>query len=137
MASYNRVIVVGNLTRDPELSYLPSGQAVCKFGLACNERYNDKSGQKVEKVHFFDVTAWAKTAELVAKYLTKGKPALIEGKLSQDRWQDKDTQANRSKVYIVAERVQFLGGKDDAAASGAEAQAEGADAAVGQDEAPF
>jgi single-strand DNA-binding protein len=138
MASYNRVIVVGNLTRDPELQYTGGGQAVCKFSIACNERYTDKSGQKVEKVHFFDVTAWAKTAELVSQYLKKGRSALVEGKLAQDRWDDKDSGAKRSKVYIVAERVQFLGGKPEGeGAAGEGAPAENADAAVGQDEVPF
>lgn len=138
MASYNRVIVMGNLTRDPELQYTTGGQAVCKFSIACNEKYTDKSGQKVEKVHFFDVTTWAKTAELVSKYLVKGRSALVEGKLAQDRWDDKDTQAKRSKVYIIGERVQFIGGAPGAAgAEGAPAEAAAADAAVGQEDIPF
>jgi single-strand DNA-binding protein len=131
MANYNRTIIMGNLTRDPELTYTPSGQPVCKFGMAVNERWTGKDGQKVEKVHFFDITAWAKTAELVSQYLKKGSSALVEGKLAQDRWEDQNTQQKRSKVYIVAERVQFVGGKPE----GQEAAAP-ADAGVGED-VPF
>lgn len=129
MASFNKVIIVGNLTKDPELQYLPSGQPVCKFSIACNERYT-KDGQKVEKVYFFDVTAWAKTAELVSQYLKKGRSALVEGKLVQDRWDDQASGQKRSKVYVVAERVQFLGGKEgggDPAAAGAEGVPAGAE----------
>lgn len=112
MASYNKVIVVGNMTRDPELRYTPGGSAVCDIGIAVNEKYTDKSGQRVENVHFFDITAWAKTAELVSQYCKKGSSILVEGKLSQDRWDDKTSGKKMSKVKIVAERVQFLGSKN-------------------------
>lgn len=112
MASYNKVIVVGNMTRDPELRYTPGGAAVCDIGIAVNEKYTDKSGQRVENVHFFDITAWAKTAELVSQYCKKGSSILVEGKLSQDRWDDKTSGKKMSKVKIVAERVQFLGSKN-------------------------
>ena len=126
MASYNKVIVVGNMTRDPELRYTPGGAAVCDIGIAVNEKYTDKSGQKVENVHFFDITAWAKTAELVSQYCRKGSSILVEGKLSQERWDDKTTGKKMSKVKIVAERVQFLnskgqgqGGQDNGGGQGA------------------
>lgn len=136
MASYAKAIIVGNLTRDPELTYTPSGKGVCKFGMACNEKYTDASGQKVEKVHFFDITAWGKTGELAAQYLKKGSAALVDGKLSQDRWDDKETGAKRSKVFINAERVVFLGSKPaEGDSTGAAAGAPEA-AGVGE-EAPF
>jgi len=108
MASFNKTIVMGNLTRDPELRYTPSGAAVCDIGIAVNEKYTDKGGQKVENVHFFDITAWSRTAELVAQFCKKGSLILVEGKLTQDRWDDKQTGKKMSKVKIVAERVQFL-----------------------------
>jgi single-strand DNA-binding protein len=108
MASYNKAIVVGNLTRDPELRYTPGGSAVCDFGVAVNEKYTDKQGQKVETVHFFDIVAWAKTAELVSQYCKKGSLVLVDGKLTQERWDDKNTGKKMSKVKIVAERIQFL-----------------------------
>jgi len=120
MANFNKVILVGNLTKDPELKVLGSGAQCCEFSIAFNERYNDAQGQKVEKVHYFDIVAWKKTAELVAQYLKKGSGCLIEGSMQQDRWQDATTQQNRSKIRIRAERVQFLGKAGDGAAAGGE-----------------
>lgn len=119
MASYNKTILVGNLTRDPELRYTPGGAAVCEFSVAVNERYTDKAGQKVENVHFFDIVAWAKTAELVSQYCKKGNPVLVDGKLSQERWDDKNTGQKRSRVKVVAERIQFLGSKNAGGQEGA------------------
>lgn len=145
MASFNKVILVGNLTRDPELSYTPGGAAICKFGIAMNERYKNKqTGEDVEKVHFIDVTAWMKTAEMIAQYFHKGEPILIEGKLQQDRWEDANTQQKRSKVYVTAERFTFVGSKkqSDGAAGGEgggqqEAAPAGAPGGVPEEDIPF
>ncbi|MBI3466525.1 MAG: single-stranded DNA-binding protein, partial [Planctomycetes bacterium] len=108
MASLNRVFLIGNLTRDPELRYIPSGTAVTDFGLAVNQNWTGKDGQKHEDVVFVDVTLWARQAELACEYLTKGRSVFIEGRLQLDQWQDKDGQ-KRSKMRVVGERMQFLG----------------------------
>lgn len=113
MAGFNKVVLVGNLTKDPESKANGSGSTLCEFSLAYNERYTKASGEKVEKVHFFDVVAWRKTADLVIQYLKKGSQVLVEGTLSQDRWQDQSTGQNRSRVRITAQRVVFMGGKRD------------------------
>jgi len=107
-ASLNRVFLIGNLTRDPELRYIPSGTAVTDFGLAVNQNWTGKDGQKHEDVVFVDVTLWARQAELASEYLTKGSPVFIEGRLQFDQWQDKEGQ-KRSKLRVVGERMQFLG----------------------------
>jgi len=107
MASFNRVILVGNLTRDPELRYIPSGTAVTDIGLAVNERVK-RNDQWVEEANFFDVTLWGRTAEVANEYLSKGSPVLIEGRLKYDTW-EKDGQ-KRSKVKIIGEKMQMLGG---------------------------
>jgi single-strand DNA-binding protein len=108
MASYNRVVLVGNVTRDIELRYTPSGTAVTDLGLAVNERIK-KNEQWVEEAHFFDVTLWGRTAEIAGEYLSKGSSVLIEGRLKQDRW-EQDGQ-KRTKVKIVGEKMQMLGSK--------------------------
>lgn len=115
MASYNRVILVGNLTRDPELRYIPSGAAVAEIGLAVNERVK-KNDQWVEEVNFFDVTLWSRTAEVANEYLSKGSSVLIEGRLKYDSW-EKDGQ-KRSKVKIIGEKMQMLGGKSGGGGGG-------------------
>ena len=107
MASYNRVILVGNVTRDPELRYIPSGTAVTEIGLAVNDRRKNSEGQWVEDTTFVDVTLWARTAEVATEYLTKGSPVLIEGRLKLDTWET-DGQ-KRSKLRVVGERMQMLG----------------------------
>ena len=117
MPSYNRVILMGNLTRDPELRNLGNDNHVAGFGLAVNRRFKDKNGERQEEVTFVDVECWGKTAELVAQYLTKGRAALIEGRLKLDQWEDKDG-GKRSKIKVVAEVVQFLGSRDDGQQSG-------------------
>lgn len=136
MASFNRVILLGNLTRDPELKYTPQGQAVCEFGLALNERYKNKqTGQDVEKVHFIDITCWGRTAEVAAEYLKKGSQVHIEGKLQQDRWEDAQG-GKRSKVKVTCEQLTFVGGKKDSDSQSAPAG--GASAGVGAEEdVPF
>jgi len=110
MASFNRVILVGNLTRDPELRYLASGTAVTDVGLAVNDRRKDTNGQWIEETTFVDVTVWGRTAEVMSEYLTKGAPVLIEGRLKLDSWETQDGQ-KRSKLKVVAERMQMLSGR--------------------------
>ncbi len=109
MASYNKVILVGNLTRDPELRYTPKGMAIAKIGLAVNRNWTSESGEKKEEVTFVDVDIFGRTAENVAQYMKKGRPILIEGRLKLDQWDDKQTGQKRSKLGVVAETVQFLG----------------------------
>ena len=109
MASYNRVILVGNLTRDPELRYIQSGMAVTDVGLAVNDRRKTATGEWVEEVTFVDVTVWGRQAETVGEYLTKGSPVLFEGRLKLDTW-EKDGQKH-SKLKVVCERMQMLGGR--------------------------
>ncbi|WP_171189950.1 single-stranded DNA-binding protein, partial [Alienimonas chondri] len=109
MASFNKVILMGNLTRDPEVRYIPSGSAVCDIGLAVNRVWYDKgSSQKKEEVTFVDVTLWGRTAEIAGEYLSKGRPVLIEGYLKMDTWQDKQSGANRSKLKVVADTMTLL-----------------------------
>ena len=108
MASYNRVILVGNLTRDPELRYIPSGTAVTDIGLAMNDKRKNASGEWVEETTFVDVTLWARQAEVASEYLSKGSPVLIEGRLKFDTWETSDGQ-KRSKLRVVGERMQMLG----------------------------
>lgn len=115
MASFNRVVLVGNLTRDPELRYIPSGTAVSEITLAVNERVK-KNDQWVEEVNFIDITLWARTAEVANEYLSKGSSVLIEGRLKLDRW-EKDGQKH-SKLRVVGERMQMLGGRDGGGAKG-------------------
>lgn len=107
MASYNRVILVGNLTRDPELRYIPSGTAVSEIGLAVNDRVK-KGDQWVDETTFVDVTLWSRTAEVANEYLSKGSSVLIEGRLKLDSW-EKDGQ-KRSKLRVICDKMQMLGG---------------------------
>jgi single-strand DNA-binding protein len=109
MASFNRVILVGNLTRDPELRYIPSGTAVSDIGLAVNDRIK-RGDQWVDETTFVDVTLWGRTAEVANEYTSKGSPILIEGRLKLDRW-EKDGQKH-SKLKVIADRIQLLGSRD-------------------------
>jgi single-strand DNA-binding protein len=109
MASFNRVILVGNLTRDPELRYIPSGTAVSDIGLAVNDRVK-RGDQWVDETTFVDITLWGRTAEIANEYLSKGSPVLIEGRLKLDRW-EKEGQKH-SKLKVVCDRMQMLGSKD-------------------------
>lgn len=104
----NCCMLLGNLTRDPEVKFLTSGTAVAEFSIACNESWKDANGQKKEKVHYFDCVAFGKRGEAIGKYFTKGKKILIEGKLSQDRWDDKESGKPRSKVRINVQQFHFL-----------------------------
>ena len=109
MASFNKVILVGNLTRDPELRYTPKGMAIAKIGLAVNRTWRNEAGETKEEVTFVDVDVFGRTAENVGQYMRKGSPILIEGRLRLDQWDDKQTGQKRSKLGVVAETVQFLG----------------------------
>ena len=110
MASVNIVMLMGNLTRDVEMRYTPSGMAVAKIGLATNRKFRDtKTNELREEVTYVDITAFGKTAELCGQYLSKGRPVFIEGRLKFDQWDDKQTGQKRSKLAVVADRVQFMG----------------------------
>lgn len=110
MASFNKVILLGNLTRDPELRYTPKGQAVARLGLAVNRSYKTDSGETKEEVTFIDIDAWGKQAELIGQYLRKGSPLFVEGRLKFDQWDDKNTGQKTSKLRVVMENFQFVGG---------------------------
>jgi len=110
MASYNRVILLGNLTRDPELRYIPSGTAVTEITLAVNDRRKNAAGDWVEETAFIDVTLWARTAEVACEYLSKGSPILIEGKLKRDTWETPEGE-KRSKLRVIGDRMQMLGSR--------------------------
>lgn len=119
MASFNKVILVGNLTRDPEVRYIPSGTAVCDISLAVNSQWTDrKTNERKEEVTFVEVTLWGRTAEIAGEYLAKGRPVLIEGRLSLDSWEDKETGQKRSKLKVVADGMQLLGSRDGGGGSG-------------------
>ena len=125
---YNKVMLIGNLTRDPELRYTPSNTAVAELGLAVNRTYQDKSGNKQEDLTFVDVTVWGRTAENCSEYISKGAPVFIEGRLTLDQWENDDGQ-KRSNLKVTAQRVDFLGG-----GSNTVQQSEGVDT---QDDVPF
>src|ERR1700679_1909918 len=118
MASFNKVVLVGNLTRDPELRYTPKGTAIAKIGLAVNRVWTNEAGEKKEEVTFVDVDVFGRTAENVGQYMRKGRPILIEGRLKLDQWDDKQTGQKKSKLGVVAETVQFLGGGKDSEGGG-------------------
>ena len=107
MSSYNRVVLMGNLTRDPDLKYTPGGTAVCDIGLAVNERFKNQSGEVKEKVLFVDITVWGKQAESVATYMEKGSPVHVEGRLQLDQWEN-DKKEKRQKITVRADSVVFL-----------------------------
>ena len=135
MASLNKVFLIGNLTRDPELRVTPKGTAICQFGLAVNRQYKDDSGATRDETTFVDIEAWGKQGELVAKYLTKGSPAFVEGRLRLDQWEDKTSGQKRSRLKIVLDNVQFLGRAGGGGGGGGQAAAAPTGAAV-EDAAP-
>src|SRR5438067_963460 len=112
MRGYNKVILMGNLTRDPALKFLPSQTAVVEFGLAMNRKWKSQDGQDREEVCFVDCSAFGRTAEVINQYFTKGKPIFIEGRLKYDQWEDKQGGGKRSKLSVVIENFQFVGGRD-------------------------
>ncbi len=111
MASFNKVILAGNLTRDPEMRYTPKGTAVASFGLAVNRRWKSETGELKEEVSFIDIEAFGKQAETIAQYLRKGRPFLVEGRLRQDTWEDKNTHQKQSKLKVVLEAFSFIDSK--------------------------
>lgn len=119
MANFNKVYLMGNLTRDPELRYTPKGQAVAKLGLAVNRRYTTESGEAREEVTFVDIDAWGKQAEVISQYCKKGKPLFVEGRLKLDQWDDKTTGQKRSALRVHLEGFQFIGGPQTGDGGGA------------------
>ncbi len=111
MASFNKVLLLGNLTRDPEVRYTPKGSAVADLGLAVNRQYTLESGEKREEVTFVDVTFWGRTAEVAGEYLKKGRSIFVEGRLQLDTWDDKTSGQKRSKLKVIGEMMQMLGSR--------------------------
>lgn len=118
MASYNKVMLIGNLTRDPEIKYTPKGTAIADIGLAVNRNYTTDSGEKREEVTFIDVTLWGRVAEIVGEYCKKGRPLFVEGRLQLDTWDDKATGQKRSKLKVVGENIQLLGSREGGGGGG-------------------
>lgn len=112
MANLNKVMLIGNLTRDPEIKYTPKGTAIADIGLAVNRNYTTESGEKREEVTFIDVTLWGRVAEIVGEYCKKGRPLFVEGRLQLDTWDDKATGQKRSKLKVVGDNIQLLGGRE-------------------------
>ena len=110
MANLNKVMLIGNLTRDPELRVTPKGTAICTFSIAVNRKFKDDSGGEREEVTYIDIEAWGKSGENISKYCTKGRPLFVEGRLRLDQWEDKTTKEKRSRMKVVLENFQFLGG---------------------------
>lgn len=108
MASFNKVILCGNLTRDPELKYTPKGTAVARFTLAVNRSHAGEDGKKKEEVSFIDVDAWGRQGEVISQYMKKGRPLLVEGRLKQESWEDKNTKQKQSKLKVVLESFSFI-----------------------------
>jgi single-strand DNA-binding protein len=144
MANLNKVLLLGNVTRDPEVRYTPKGSAVCDLGVAVNRTYTTDSGEKREEVTFVDVTLWGRTAEVASEYLKKGRPVFIEGRLQMDTWDDKQTGQKRTRLRVVADNMQLLGGRPPGAtdATGESRQAsappeKSAPSEPDEDEIPF
>lgn len=153
-ASFNKVILVGNLTRDPEVRYTPKGSAVCDLGLAVNRIFTPEGGEKREEVTFVDVVLWARLAEIAGEYLKKGRPVLIEGRLQLDTWDDKQSGQKRSKLRVIGETMQLLGSRQGGGGESDEGAGDGGERAsarprssapppkpaaseAGEDEIPF
>jgi len=150
MANFNKVFLMGNLTRDPELRYTPSGTAVASFGLASNRRWKGPSGEDREETVFVEVNAFGRQAELISEYMSKGRQIFVEGRLKLDQWNDKESGAKRSKLTVTVENFQFLGApqggepRKPAAGQAGEkrtaakpAPEEGAEAPPADDDIPF
>lgn len=141
MAAFNKIILLGNLTRDPEIRYTPKGTAVAKLGLAVNRNWTTEAGERKEEVTFVDVDVFGRTAENCGQYLRKGRPVLIEGRLKLDQWNDKQTGEKKSKLGVVCETVQFLGsgnkGDEPAPASAPPSAPLAGDGPPESDDVPF
>src|ERR1700730_16039888 len=122
MASFNKVILLGNLTRDPEVRYTPKGTAVTELGMAVNRVYTAENGEKRDETTFVDVTLWGRTAEIAGEYLKKGRPVLIEGRLQLDTWDDKQSGQKRSKLKVVGEGLQLIGSRPGGGGGGGGAE---------------
>ena len=118
MANLNKVMLIGNLTRDPEIKYTPKGSAVADIGLAINRNYTLDNGEKREETTFVDVVLWGRLAEIAGEYLKKGRPVYIEGRLQLDSWDDKQTGQKRTKMRVVGETLQLLGSRGDGGGGG-------------------
>jgi single-strand DNA-binding protein len=138
MANFNKVILAGNLTRDPELKYTSKGMAIAKIGLAINRSWKSESGETKEEVTFVDVDAFGRTAEVIGQYLKKGRPILVEGRLKLDQWDDKQTGQKRSRLGVVMENFQFMdsGRAEGGAEAGRPRPAAGPAAAPAKPESP-
>jgi single-strand DNA-binding protein len=117
MANFNKVILMGNLTRDPQLKYLPNNTAVCEFGLAVNRRWRDRDGNQKDETCFVDISAFGRTGETINQYMSKGRPILIEGRLRYDSWTAQDG-TKRSRLSVTAENFSFVGSRGDASGGG-------------------
>ena len=135
MASFNKVILAGNLTRDPELRYTPKGTAIAQMGLAVNRSWKTETGELKEEVTFVDVSAFGRQAEVLAQYLKKGRPLLVEGRLKLEQWEDKNTHQKQSKLKVVLESFSFIDNRAEGA-PGAAAPATAPVAPVGTAPAP-
>jgi len=124
MASYNRIVLLGNLTRDPQLSYTPSNTAVCKFGLATNRKWRDQSGENREETCFIDCTVFGRGGETFNQYMTKGRPVLVEGRLQFQQWTTPEGD-KRSKHEVIVENFQFVGGRGESGGGDSEGSAGG------------
>jgi single-strand DNA-binding protein len=131
MANLNKVLLMGNLTRDPEVRYTPKGTAVAELGMAINRVYSAENGEKREETTFVDVTLWGRTAEIAGEYLKKGRPVFIEGRLQLDTWDDKQTGQKRSKLKVVGEGMQLLGGRGEGGGGGGGGSAGGGESSGG------
>lgn len=118
MANFNKVILIGNLTREPELRVTPGGLSICKFGLAVNRNFTDKDGNKREETTFVDIDSFGKQAEVISKYMAKGRAIMVEGRLKLDQWEDKSSGEKRSRLGVVLEQFQFIGGRDSGGEGG-------------------
>ena len=118
MASFNKVILMGNFTRDPELRQTQSGTSVCRFSIAVNRSYSSQDGSTRDETCFVEIDCFGKSAESIAKFFSKGKPILVEGRLRQDNWEDKQSGQKRTKLMVVLERFEFVGSKGSDASSG-------------------
>ncbi len=134
MASFNKVLLLGNLTRDPEVRYTPKGSAVTDLGIAVNRQYTLDNGEKREEVTYVDVTFWGRTAEVAGEYLKKGRPIFIEGRLQLDTWDDKQSGQKRSKLKVIGEMMQMLGSRPGGGGGGE--MDEGSTSRTGRSAAP-
>ena len=135
MANFNKVILAGNLTRDPQLSYLPSNTPVCELGMAVNRKWRGQDGEMRDETCFVDLRCYGKQAETLNQYMSKGRPLLVEGRLKYDQWEGKDG-GKRSKLYVIVEGFQFLGGQGRGGSRGDANQAPAASVGGGRDEMP-